>query len=203
MSKKRFSASHFKTGKYSGRGLTFQKRGDIVYNRRMIIGVIADSHGNRVLMHSVADYIRDELGSEFIIHLGDDYSDAEELAASGHNVRMVPGLWCSEYHDGRVPNCVVEDVEGVTLAYTHAGKDLKAKGRAASVVMTGHTHTAAIELIGFSLYFNPGHLKGPKSKDARPSFGIIEIGDGTVRAAIHETDGTLRRELVVERDKLA
>jgi len=78
----------------------------------VIIGVISDTHGNRTLMHAVADRIRATERADFIIHLGDNYSDAEELADAGHAVRMVPGLQCDAYHDHLVPIVIDEAFDG-------------------------------------------------------------------------------------------
>ena len=57
---------------------------------------MSDTHGNRSLMHAAADAMV-MAGAARIFHLGDDYQDAEELALAGHDVTVVPGLWCPEY----------------------------------------------------------------------------------------------------------
>jgi putative phosphoesterase len=168
----------------------------------MILGVLSDTHGNWPLMHRVAEAMTEQFGVETILHLGDDYADAEQLRAAGYSVRAVPGLWCREYHDSRIPKRLVEEFAGLTVGYAHAEKDLRYIERAAALVLTGHTHEAAIALLGRSLYVNPGHLKAPKNRGARASFATIEIGEETVRVRIHEANGVLREEVAIDRAQL-
>lgn len=159
----------------------------------MIIGVMSDTHGNRRLMHQVADAMRALHNADLIFHVGDDYADAEELAAAGHAVRMVPGLYCDEYHDGRIPKRIVVQCDDITVSAAHAEKDLRAAELAASVVLTGHTHVARVMKAGRSLHVNPGHLKNPKlDRGERPSFAIIDTGDGSVEVTIYELTGEPR-----------
>jgi putative phosphoesterase len=169
----------------------------------MILGVLGDTHGNRPLMHQAVDLMLEQHPVDLFFHLGDDYGDAEELAACGYPIRMVPGLWCPQYHDGRIPNRLIETIDGLTVAVAHADKDLGAAGGSAAIVLTGHTHAARICLMGGSLHVNPGHLKAPQSRRQRASCAIITIDDGQVRAAILETSGKVRAEKTVARDALA
>jgi len=159
----------------------------------MIIGVMSDTHGNRRLMHDVANLMKAKYGVELIIHVGDDYPDAEELAMVGHNVAMVPGLWCDAYFDGRTPNRLFLTCDDVTISAAHAEKDIGARELSAAVVLTGHTHVARVEKAGRSLLINPGHLKNAKQdRGERPSFAIIETDPENVSIAIHELDGSAR-----------
>jgi len=151
----------------------------------MIAGVLSDSHGNLELMLAVADTMTAQHGAECIFHLGDDYADAVFLERNGYDVRKVPGLWCPEYRDSRIPKRLVEQIEGVTVACAHADKDLRAVERAADVVMTGHTHAPRIELLGKTLHVNPGHVKGLESRGHAASYAVLEIAERRVRAVLH------------------
>ena len=169
----------------------------------MVIGVMSDSHGNRRLMHKVAAHMTGRFGAEMVFHLGDDYEDALELEAFGYAVRMVPGLWCPEYHDARVPTRMLEEVAGLTVACAHADKDLGHRERAAAIVLTGHTHEARLALLGRSLYVNPGHLKSGASRGEPASFALVEIAPAQVRARIFgAARGVVRDEIVVDRARL-
>ncbi len=165
----------------------------------MILGVMSDTHGHRRLMHQVAERLRDIHGASRIIHLGDDYEDAEELGMAGHEVRAVPGLWCRAYADPRVPLRLFETYSGVRVACAHADKDLRSKERAADVVLTGHTHEAALERRGASVYMNPGHLSGKRNRGQAASYGLIAIDEEEIRFSILGHDGTLRDELRMAR----
>ncbi len=169
----------------------------------MIIGVMSDTHGNRVVMHQVADYMKYMLKVELIYHLGDDYRDAQDLALAGHNVHMVPGLWCPEYESGHIPNFLIEQVDGLTLAAAHAEKDLRAQCRAAAIILVGHTHKPKIEHIGWSLYINPGHMRGDYHSGQRATYAVIEITPESVQTRIYNVLGQPVLESVVSREKLA
>lgn len=170
----------------------------------MVIGAMSDTHGNRRLMHEAADLMKLKHGAELLIHVGDDYADAEELAAAGHNVRMVPGLWCDQYRDGRTPKRIVLPCDGITISAAHAELDLQAAELAATIVLTGHTHAAKIEKLGRSVHVNPGHLKHAKSdRGQRPSFVIIETDPKTIRISIVELSGKKRLSESFARDALA
>ncbi|HOE66190.1 MAG TPA: metallophosphoesterase family protein [Candidatus Hydrogenedentes bacterium] len=169
----------------------------------MVIGVMSDTHGNRPLMHAVAAHLCGKLGAGLLFHLGDDYRDAVELAEAGYEMRMVPGLWCPEYHDFRIPRRIVEDIEGVSVACAHADRDLRAATFAAAVILTGHTHVPRIERVGFSLYVNPGHLKARSDRGAFPTFAGVDIGSDVVVARIYDMDWRVCDEKRVLRGELA
>ena len=154
-------------------------------------------------MHRIADEMRDRFRTDIIYHLGDDFSDAEELDFAGHMVRRVPGLWCEEYREPRIPNRLLDDLDGLRVACVHAEKDLRSVERAAQIILLGHTHTAQLIKLGRSLYVNPGHLKAPISRGQRASFAIIEIGPEAILVSIHEAaGGTPRQTLTVTRAAL-
>ena len=127
----------------------------------MNIGVMSDTHGNRKLMHRVADQMRQDAGVTLIIHLGDNFEDAEELRDYGHTVHMVPGLWCPEYRNNRVPKTTLDSFDGVSIACAHAEDDLQEKAQQADVVLVGHTHCGKIEQRGDVLWLNPGTPQSP------------------------------------------
>lgn len=169
----------------------------------MVIGVISDTHGNRVLMQRIAAQILKLHRADLLLHLGDDYADGEELSAGGFPVRYVPGLWCDEYGNGRTPKVLMDTYEGLTLAFAHAREDLhKSAGHTAQLQCVGHTHQAAVVRQGKSLLINPGHLKSRTDRGQRASYAIVDLGPETVRAAIHELDGKIRQELTVLRADL-
>ncbi len=156
----------------------------IAYTPRMVLGVMSDTHGNSALMHAAAEAMTQRFGAEAIFHLGDDYADGAELRLSGYTVHLVPGLWCPEYQNSRVPKRFVAAYDGITISGAHAERDLRYTERAAAIVLTGHTHKAEILLLGRSLYVNPGHLKALISKDMPASYALIEILADTVSATI-------------------
>lgn len=163
-----------------------------------VIGVMSDTHGNVRWMHEAAGLMKERFGVDVIFHVGDDYRDAEELAMAGYDVRMVAGLWCDEYRSPKL-RWFNETIDGVRIAGCHADKDLRATERGADIVLTGHTHVAAIEPIGNTLYLNPGHLKRDLDRGQRPSFATITLDNGHITARIHERNGAIRNECLLPR----
>ena len=85
----------------------------------MILGVMSDTHGNLALMFRAADLLRDRFGASVLAHLGDDWEDAEVLAAAAPEVWAVPGLWCDAFRDWRIPNARRETADGLVVALAH------------------------------------------------------------------------------------
>ena len=169
----------------------------------VVIGIMSDTHGNTGLMFRAADAMTDTWNASVIIHLGDDYADAQSLAYAGHDVRSVPGLWCDAYRDPSIPKQRVEAFDGVSVGFAHADKDLRYTERAASIVLVGHTHHAALEHIGRTLHMNPGHLAKSTSRGHTASYAVLDIQEDRVDARIVELSGRVRSELSVSRDRLA
>lgn len=168
----------------------------------MIIGVISDTHGNMKLAHAAADRLRTEERVDLLLHLGDNYPDAEELGYAGHPMRMVPGLWCAEYRDPRLKT-IVDDFDGVKMALAHADQDFGPREHTAVILMSGHTHVAKIEPRGTKVFLNPGHLKSNFDRGQRPSYAVIETSADGVRISIKELDGSLRLSRAFSRAELA
>jgi putative phosphoesterase len=169
----------------------------------VILGVMSDTHGNSPLMHQVAEFMVRQLGAQVLVHLGDDYPDSEELVLSGYEVRRVPGLWCSEYRDHRIPNRIIEQFDGIAVAAVHAEKDLRHIERAAGVILLGHTHEPFLGRLGASLYVNPGHLKSLVSRGHEASFAAVSIEEASVSAVLYDVNGCERQCVAVRRNQLA
>ncbi len=158
----------------------------------MILGVMSDTHGNVRLMHKVADLLSRKFAAEVIIHLGDDYADANQLEMAGHAVWAVPGLWCPEYQSYRVPKARVETVLGRRIAFAHAERDIAPLRSGTDLLLTGHTHAARIALEDGVLSMNPGHLRRSTDRGQHASFGLIILSERETLCAIHDADGSLR-----------
>lgn len=164
---------------------------------------MSDTHGNRRMMHAVADRLTSHHKADLLIHVGDDYADAEELAMAGHPIKMVPGLWCPEYQDRRIAKTLVEPIDGITISAAHADKDLSARELAATIVLTGHTHQARVDKLGRSIHVNPGHLKRRIDRGQLASYAVITTGEHEIAIDIHELTGGIRESHVFQRADLA
>jgi len=155
----------------------------------MIVGIMSDTHGNRRLMHRIAETMVHDHHVDLIVHLGDNFDDAEELLMAGYAVDRVPGLWCAEYRTGRIPKSMIRELDGLRVAWAHAEQDLPAKARKADILFTGHTHQPVVEKKGAAIHLNPGHLISGSSRGAQPSYGLVHIAADHVRVAIVDIGG--------------
>jgi putative phosphoesterase len=152
----------------------------------MNILVVSDTHGNYLAplcCFDEADAI------DMIIHLGDEIDDAKMLEKLVRiPVLMVPGN-CD--NSAKEPRELCRKIEGHTFFMTHGdryrvkrGVDeivKKAQRIAATVVLYGHTHTAAILEKDGILLVNPGTLM---SASQSKSFAILTISGNAVTAEI-------------------
>lgn len=157
------------------------------------LGVMSDTHGNRRLMHRAAEAMQAS-GAQVIVHLGDNFEDAQELEMTGYTVWSVPGLWCEAYRSGRIPRVRTESCEGAKIVFAHASQDLRGAVRGAQIVLIGHTHRAGIEEDRGCVYMNPGHLKARVDRGEEASYGIIRIEADRTTFEIHNLDGAVREQ---------
>ncbi|HDP35164.1 MAG TPA: hypothetical protein ENN29_08670 [Candidatus Hydrogenedentes bacterium] len=160
----------------------------------MILGVISDTHGNLELMHKAVALLENRFYATRIIHLGDDYADKETLEREGHPMSGVPGLWCPEYNDPRIPNQVVEEVEGMRVAYAHSDNDLPPLTGDLGLCLVGHTHRYGIVMRQGVPFMNPGHLKSARDRTRFPTFGLARVTGALLYLSVHDLDG----EVVLE-----
>ncbi|MGC8738685.1 MAG: metallophosphoesterase family protein [Candidatus Hydrogenedens sp.] len=140
------------------------------------IGVISDTHGNILLMERVCAYLLHEGNVHTIYHLGDNYEDGEYLISTGYPIKVVPGLWCDQFEDGKIPKVVIEEIHNVKIAFAHTiDLILKSRGKECNIQCFGHTHTPIIKKENNKICFNPGHLKKTIDRGNEASFGIIKF----------------------------
>jgi putative phosphoesterase len=151
----------------------------------MKILVVSDTHGNYLAPLKCMSYAEIDL----IVHLGDDISDAKELAQLIEiPIVKVPGncdLGASE------PRQITLEQGGRIFYITHgdicrvkAGLDLlvqRAQQKKADVVLFGHTHSPMVSKVDGILLVNPGTLM---AGSALQSCAIITIKNGNVSAEI-------------------
>lgn len=166
----------------------------------MKIGVVSDTHRNTTLLGDVAEWLCRRQSVSMICHLGDEYEDVAGLAELYVDILQVPGIYHPGYRDGSIPAKAVETIQGLRVLLVHSvDKDLSEnEAMAADIILHGHTHEAKLKADDGRLYMNPGHLKADMDKHFPASFGILDIQDRTVFAAIYN----LKHE-VVERMELA
>ncbi len=155
----------------------------------MILGVISDTHGNHVLMQKAVDLLQKRLLATSILHLGDDYADKEALEMAGVPVTGVPGLWCREYSDGRIPKTLTVEFDGVRVACAHSVDDLPPLTSDIGLALIGHTHRFGICVREKVPCMNPGHLKSENDRMRQPTFGLARITNAMLCLSIHNLRG--------------
>jgi uncharacterized protein len=152
----------------------------------MLIGVISDTHG---LLRPEA--VAALAGVEHILHAGDvgdaAILDALRKIAPVTAIRGNIDVWgeCAELP----PTDVVE--LGDKLFYlVHSVRDLDINPVVAgvSMVVSGHSHKASVEVRDGVIYFNPGSA-GPRRFSLPVTLGFVTVEDGVEASVV---------ELVVE-----
>ncbi len=148
----------------------------------MLIGVISDTHG--LLRPEALAVLR---GVEHILHAGDvgDIAilDALREIAPVTAIRGNVDVYgaCAE-----LPATDVVELGGQLFYLVHSVHDLDINPKAAGVAMvvSGHSHKAAVSVKDGVVYFNPGSA-GPRRFSLPVTVGFVTVEDG-VEASVKE-----------------
>ncbi len=148
----------------------------------MLIGVISDTHG--LLRPEALAALR---GVEHILHAGDvgDIAILDALREIAP-VTAIRGNVDVEGACAELPATDVVELGGQLFYLVHSVHDLDINPVAAgvSVVVSGHSHKASVEMQGGVLYFNPGSA-GPRRFSLPVTVGFVTVEDG-VEASVME-----------------
>ncbi len=144
----------------------------------MRVLVISDTHG----MIDRAIYIARTGNFDKILHLGDTYTDAKNIAKKT-GIDTIGVLGNCDFASGELEKTIV--LNGCKIKLTHGHKyDVKysndllkflIRQEGLDIVLYGHTHVADVEWLARSLILNPGSISLPR--DGAPSYAIIEINE--------------------------
>lgn len=148
---------------------------------KSLIGVISDTHG--LLREEAVDLLRD---SQLIIHAGDIGRPevletlqrlAPVVAVRGNNDK---GAWADP-----LPEDTVAEFQGRFIYVVHDLHDLHIDPAAAGfqVVVTGHSHRAAVHHSDGVLYLNPGSA-GPRRFKLPVTLAILQVEEDRLEARI-------------------
>ncbi len=150
----------------------------------MNILLISDTHGNMDHVQTMLDVATD---FDLVIHLGDNYQDAQPFIDASIPLIRVPGTWTSEYQDPMIDNRRFEEFFGWTFFLTHTPsvdpRDLVddidpmlvIQDKRADIVCHGHTHQPMISQTNGITILNPGHLTALVDRGSRASYAIAEV----------------------------
>ncbi len=149
----------------------------------MLIGVISDTHG--LLRPEALAALR---GVEHILHAGDvgDIGILDALREIAP-VTAIRGNVDVRGECAELPATDVVELAGRLFYLVHSVMDLDIEPVAAgvSVVVSGHSHKAAIEMEKGVMYLNPGSA-GPKRFSLPVTVALVTAGKGGVRARVVE-----------------
>jgi putative phosphoesterase len=143
----------------------------------MKVLVVSDSHGSIEILKELKSRYEQEVDAMF--HCGDSELPADSEVMKGYIA--VRGN-CDIDH--RYPNDIVEEIEGKRIFMTHGHRyDVKAslakliqkaKANRADFVFFGHSHYAVAEMIGQTLFLNPGSILLPRGRKEK-TYAIVEL----------------------------
>jgi len=150
---------------------------------KMKIGVISDTHLNRIsgeLRDIFAKYLAE---TDMILHAGDIVSVTILDYLAERPVHAVFGNMDPFEVQRRLPGKTVVEAEGFRIGLIHGwGPSAGLEDRIAEefsgvdAIVYGHSHQAVNHLKNGVLYFNPGTATGYSSSGLH-SIGLLELGD--------------------------
>lgn len=163
--------------------------------RIMKIGIVSDSHKNLDYLNKAITQCLKK-GTSALFHLGDDYSDIEEVQEM--ELIKVPGVYDPEYRLASIPHRLFWEWGRAKFIITHAPESHSndfpsdespeelARRRKANFILYGHTHIPSIKEKGGIWWINPGHLKKEDKRGFPASFSFIELEGDQVTVAIFD-----------------
>ncbi|NMH69921.1 metallophosphoesterase [Bacillus sp. RO3] len=159
--------------------------------------VVSDSHGSKDELVELRDKYQSKVDA--MIHCGDSELSADDPALSSY--LMVRGN-CDM--DARMPDDLVEKVEGNTIMVTHGhhygikmslmNLRYKAEELGAGFVFFGHSHTLGAEWNNGTLFLNPGSILLPRGRRER-TYAIVETEGQQIKVIFKTHDHVVLDEL--------
>lgn len=179
----------------------------------MKVIVVSDSHGETENITRLSRIAKDEK-AEKVIHLGDDYDDADLLFDHGITVDRVPGVFSAYYTEKDIPNRKIIDINGWKVLLTHTrerhANDLVddtppeqyLREGSIHIVLYGHSHIPAIAIENGIYLINPGHLKSNDKRGYEPSYALLNIEKDSIDVSIRTlVSGKTKLREVIRRNR--
>ena len=151
----------------------------------MRILVFSDSHHDTSLAESV---IRRIVGVDAVLHAGDHANDAEKLSAQFPDLPFYSVLGNCDFSSAQKELVVAAEDKKILLTHGHlynvkndygfSSLFAHAKELGCDCAVFGHTHEGFCDVKSGITLLNPGSIRYGRT------FGVIEIENGTLRAAV-------------------
>jgi len=147
------------------------------------IAIISDTHGFNDYVLKMLEY---EKNIDFLIHLGDNIQDYNELC---NKMKGLKSLYIIGNHDMEwlEPKEALIKIGNIKIYATHGDKfniklgidDLLKKGKSldANIILYGHSHIQKCIKKDGILIINPGSISEPREKNCLFSYTILTITD--------------------------
>jgi putative phosphoesterase len=164
--------------------------------------IVSDSHGLTKELELLRKRHIDEV--DLMIHCGDSELMPEDKSISGF--LTVKG----NCDFGGYPIETIAEVSGRKIFITHGHKYsvktslMKLKYKAhevkADIVCFGHSHILGAEVVGGTLFLNPGSIRLPRERFEK-TYLILDLNDNRIKLSVFEVNGRkitdLEREFVL------
>ncbi|KPK67564.1 hypothetical protein AMJ87_13175 [candidate division WOR_3 bacterium SM23_60] len=159
----------------------------------MKIGLVSDTHRHIANLNEAVAFLNTK-GADIIVHLGDDYTDIDEIGEN--SVLRVPGVFSDAYQNTSIPNRMVAKFDGWRILLSHTisshdndlPDDLKPEEmigkNKVDAVFYGHTHIPDITREHGIVFVNPGHLKDEDKKGSPPTCAFVDVKKDSMRVCI-------------------
>ncbi|CAM3750364.1 metallophosphoesterase [Mesobacillus zeae] len=151
--------------------------------------IVSDNHGSSEVLFGVKEK---ETEADLLIHCGDSELTPDDPALKGF--AAVKGN-CDYFGD--FPEELVLDHDGYRILVVHGHhysvkNDLlklayRAEEVGANIVCFGHSHILGVEMIGSTLFINPGSLRLPRGRSEK-TYVTLENCKNSVLLHVHDYD---------------
>ncbi|MCD4840327.1 metallophosphoesterase [Neobacillus sedimentimangrovi] len=152
--------------------------------------VVSDSHGLTKELETIRERHLSDV--DLMIHCGDSQLDPDHPALTGY---FTVGGNCDF---GGFPQELVSDFAGKKFFITHGHRysvktslmnlKYKAEEVGAEIVCFGHSHVLGAEVVGGTLFLNPGSIRLPRERFEK-TYVILDLNGDKVEMSVFDIDG--------------
>jgi putative phosphoesterase len=163
--------------------------------------VVSDSHGLTNELEILRERHMNEV--DLMIHCGDSEMMPEDSVMNGY--LTVKG----NCDFGSYPLETTTEIAGRKFFVTHGHKysvksslmnlQYKAAEVDADIVCFGHSHVLGVEVIGNTLFLNPGSIRMPRGR-LEKTYVILELLDEKIKMSVYDISGRELKDLAFEFD---
>jgi uncharacterized protein len=162
--------------------------------------VVSDSHGLTKELEVLRDRHLNEV--DLMIHCGDSELEPDNKAMSGYLTVMGN---CD--FGGGYPLETTTEIAGRKFFITHGHKysvktslmnlKYKASEVGADIACFGHSHILGAEVIGDTLFLNPGSIRMPRERSDK-TYVILDLSDESIKMSVFDISGHELKDLAYE-----